>query len=147
MVVPDAWADSNGHMNMRWYVAVFDDAGDDLHARIGLTPDFHRERGSGTVDLEHHTNFLTEIMPGDRVAVYTRLVARSAKRVHYLMFLVNETKGKLAAIFECMNAFVDLSVRKTAPFPPGILAQIDAWLEKDANLDWPPPVSGSMRAD
>jgi acyl-CoA thioester hydrolase len=137
--VPDAWADSNGHMNMRWYVAVFDDAGDDLHARIGLTPEFH------TVDLEHHTNFLNEIMPGDRLAVYTRLVARSARRLHYLMFLVNETKGKLAAIFECMNAFLDLSVRKTAPFPPAFLAKIDAWIEKDASLDWPPPISGSMR--
>ena len=147
IVVPDAWADANGHMNMRWYVAVFDDAGDDLHARIGLTPDFHREHHSGTVDLEHHTNFLNEIMPGDHLAVYTRLVARSAKRVHYLMFLVNETKGKLAAIFECMNAFVDLSVRKTAPFPPAVLAKIDAWLEEDADLDWPPPLSGSMRVN
>ena len=141
LVVPEAWADSNGHMNMRWYVALFDDAGDELHARIGLTPEFH------TVDLEHHTNFLNEIMPGDRLAVYSRLVARSAKRVHYLMFLVNETRGKLAAIFECMNAFLDLSVRKTAPFPPEILAKIDAWLARDASLDWLPPVSGSMRVD
>jgi acyl-CoA thioester hydrolase len=138
IVVPDAWADSNDHMNMRWYVAVFDDAGDELHARIGLKPGFH------TVDLEHHTNFLNEVMPGDRLAVYARLVARSAKRVHYLMFLVNETRGRLAAIFECMNAFLDPSVRRTAAFPPAILAKIDAWLERDSNLDWPPPVSGAM---
>jgi acyl-CoA thioester hydrolase len=144
--VPDAWADSNGHMNMRWYVALFDDAGDDLHARIGLTPDFHREHGSGTVDLEHHTNFLHEIMPGESVAVYARLVARSAKRVHYLMFLVNETKGNLAAIFECMNAFLDLKARRTAAFPPPIQAKIDAWISRDSRLDWPPPVSGSMQA-
>ena len=47
IVVPDAWADSNGHMNMRWYVAIFDDAGDDLHARTGLTPEFHRRHGTG----------------------------------------------------------------------------------------------------
>jgi acyl-CoA thioester hydrolase len=144
--VPDAWADSNGHMNMRWYVALFDDAGDDLHARIGLTPDFHREHGSGTVDLEHHTNFLHEIMPGESVAVYARLVARSAKRVHYLMFLVNETKGNLAAIFECMNALLDLKARRTAAFPPPVQAKIDAWISLDSRLDWPPPVSGSMQA-
>jgi acyl-CoA thioester hydrolase len=85
-------------------------------------------------------------MPGDDVAVYARLVARSPKRLHYLMFLVNETKGKLAAIFECMNAFADLKIRKTAPFPAEILAKIDAWLEKEAKLDWPPPVSGAMQA-
>jgi acyl-CoA thioester hydrolase len=133
-------------MNMRWYVAIFDDAGDSLHARIGLTPEFHREHRSGTVDLEHHTHFLKEVMPGDKVAVYARLVARSAKRLHYLMFLVNETNGTLAAIFECMNAFADLTIRKTAPFPAEIAGKIDVWLEQDAKLDWPAPVSGSMSA-
>ncbi len=145
-VVPQSWADSNGHMNMRWYVALFDDAGDELHERCGLTPEFHRAHHSGTVDLEHHTHFLNEIMPGDSVAVYARLVQRSAKRLHYLMFLVNESKGKLAAIFECMNAFLDLEIRRTAPFPPEIASKIDVWLDRDRKLDWPPPVSGSMQA-
>jgi acyl-CoA thioester hydrolase len=97
------------------------------------------------VDLEHHTHFLNEVMPGDSVAVYPRLVGRSAKRLHYLMFLVNESKGKLAAIFECMNAFADLTIRKTAPFPVEIANRIDAWLQKDEKLDWPPPVSGAMQ--
>jgi acyl-CoA thioester hydrolase len=146
IVVPVDWADTNGHMNMRWYVALFDDAGDELHARVGLTPEFHRQHHTGTVDLEHHTNFLNEVMPGDAVAVFSRLVARSPKRLHYLMFLVNETTGKLAAIFECMNAFLDLNVRRTAPFPPAILTKIDAWLDRDRKLDWPPPLSGSMQA-
>jgi len=146
IAVPNAWADTNGHMNMRWYVALFDDAGDELHERVGLTPVFHRARRTGTVDLEHHTNFLNEVMPGHTVAIYSRLVARSPKRLHYLMFLVNETTGKLAAIFECMNAFLDLQTRRAAPFPPEVLARIDAWLERDSKLDWPPPVSGSMQA-
>jgi acyl-CoA thioester hydrolase len=59
---------------------------------------------------------------------------------------VNETKGKLAAIFECMNAFADLSIRKTAPFPPEIAARIDVWIENDSRLDWAAPVSGPMSA-
>jgi len=146
MVVPEAWADSNGHMNMRWYVAIFDDAGDELHERVGLTPEFHSRHHTGTVDLEHHTHFLHEVMPGDIVAVYSRLVARSPKRLHYMMFLVDESREKLAAIFECMNALLDLNARKTALFPPEILEKIDARLERDSKLDWPPPVSGAMQA-
>jgi acyl-CoA thioester hydrolase len=144
LVIPDSWADSNGHMNMRWYAAIFDDAGDELHERVGLTPEFHGRHRTGTVDLEHHTDFLNEVMPRDSVAVYSRLVARFPKRLHYLMFLINETQGKLAAIFECMNAFLDLQIRKTAPFPPEILDKIDAWLAKDSELDWPPPVSSGF---
>jgi acyl-CoA thioester hydrolase len=145
MVVPPSWADLNGHMNMRWYVALFDDAGDELHERVGLTPEFHAKRQTGTVDLEHHTNFLNEVMPGDTVAVYSRLVARSVKRVHYVMFLVNESRGKVAAIFECMNAFMELTVRRTAPFPAEIAEKLDRWLEHDTKLAWPAPVSGAMQ--
>jgi acyl-CoA thioester hydrolase len=143
--VPESWFDSNGHMNMRWYVAVFDDAGDDLHDRVGLTAEFHRRNTTGTVDLEHHTNFLSEVMKGDDLTVYARLVKRSAKRVHYMMFLVNETRGAVAATFECMNAFLDKKIRRTAPFPSEIAALIDERVARDSTLSWPAPLSGSMQ--
>jgi hypothetical protein len=67
---------------------------------------------------------------------YVALFARSTKLLRYLMFLVNETKGKPAAIFECMNAFRDLKVRKAVPFPRGIVERIDPWLDRDQKLDW-----------
>ena len=143
--IPQEWADFNGHMNMRWYLAIFDDAGEVLHERFGLTADFHRARGTGTFDLEHHIHFLAEVMPGDDVAVYMRTVALSPKRLHYLLFLVNESRGSLASIFECMNAFADLRVRRTAPFPAEIAAPIQEAVKEDSALDWPPPVSGAMR--
>jgi acyl-CoA thioester hydrolase len=146
MTIPREYRDANGHMNMRWYLAIFDDAGEVLHERLGLTPEFHFRHASGTVDLEHHIHYLSEVMPGERIAVYMRLVAHSAKRLHYLLFLVNETRDRLSSIFECMNAFLDLGTRRTAPFPPEIAAAIAAGVARDSGLDWPPPVSGTMRA-
>jgi len=133
-------------MNMRWYVAIFDDAGDELHLRIGLGPEALRPHGAGTFDLEHHTHFLNEVMPGDSVAVYVRMMGCSAKRYHYLMFLVNETRAKVSAIFECVNGLVDLGARKTVPYPPEIATQIQAAVAAHADLDWAAPVCGSMGA-
>lgn len=146
ITVPETYLDENGHMNVRWYLAIFDDAGYALHASLGITPEFHKAHETGTMDLEHHINFLREVLAGDRVAVFARLVAHSAKRVHYLMFMVNETKGTLAATFECVNAFTDLRLRKTAPFPEEAAARIQAEVATGAALDWPPPVCGAMRA-
>jgi acyl-CoA thioester hydrolase len=145
MTIPGAYADTNAHMNIRWYVAIFDDAGDCLHERIGLTREFHRQHESGTMDLEHHTAFLSELLPGDPVAVYARLVAQSPKLVHYVMFMVNEKHGKLAALFECVNAFVDLRARKTAPYPVEIARNIAAMLLEHSRLNWPPPLCGAMK--
>jgi len=145
LTIPDAYRDENGHMNMRWYLAIFDDAGEVLHERLGLIPEYHRVRRTGTVDLEHHIHFLSEVMPLDRVAVYVRCVASSPKRLHYLMFMVNETRGRLASIFECINAFMNATERKTAPFPQEIAERIAEAVAGGASLDWPPPVCGAMR--
>jgi acyl-CoA thioester hydrolase len=146
MAVPEAYGDENGHMNVRWYAAIFDEAGDALHARLGLTPEFHKTYGTATMDLENHFNYLREVGASDRLAIFSRLVAHSAKRIHYLMFMVDETKGALSAIFECINAFADLKLRKTAPFPPEIASKIEAGVAAGAALDWAPPLCGVMRA-
>ncbi len=146
MTVPESYRDRNGHMNMRWYIAIFDDAGDNLYVRLGLTPEYHREHMTGMFDLEHHLNFLSEVLPGDNVAVYARLVGQSARRLHWLMFMVNETRGRLAALFECVSAFADLRARKTAPFPLEIASRIAANGAVAAELDWPAPVCGAMHA-
>jgi acyl-CoA thioester hydrolase len=144
--VPERYRDENGHMNVRWYATIFDEAGDTLHERLGLTQEFHKACGTGTMDMENHINYLHEVMSGDRLAIFARLVARSSKRMHYLMFMVNETRNCLAAIFECVNSFADLKLRKTSPFPAEIAARIDAEVAAGAALDWPPPVCGAMRA-
>jgi len=144
--IPEAYRDGNGHMNVRWYAAILDEAGDPLHDRLGLGPKFHRDNGTGTMDLENHINYLHEVIPGERIAVVARLVARSTKRMHYVMFMVNETRGTLAATFECINAFVDLKVRKTAPFPPEIATKLEADVAAGAALEWQPPLCGAMRA-
>ena len=146
LIVPPDYEDHNKHMNMRHYLAVFDDAWEPVKADFGLTPDFLKANQAGGYDLEHHTHFLAEVMIGDEIAVYLRLVGRSAKRVHYLLFMVNETRGKLAAIFECVNAYADLSIRRTAPFPPQVAARIDALLAIHQALAWDAPVCGVMRA-
>lgn len=143
--IPEAYLDLNNHMNMRWYVALFDDAGDTLHDHIGLTREFRAASGTGTMDLEHHTWFINEVTAGSVVCVYARMVARSAKMIHYLMFMVNESTGKVAAHFECVNALVDLQARKTTAYPAEILEHIDAMLAAQSQLAWPPPVSGAMR--
>jgi acyl-CoA thioester hydrolase len=146
LTIPEEYRDENGHMNMRWYPAVFDDAGYPLQERLGLSREYHAAHRTGGFDLEHHIHYLNEVLPGDVVAVYARLVGHSAKRLHYLMFMVNETRGSLAAIFECVNSFADMTLRRTAPYPADIAARIAQAVAEHRKLDWPAPVCGVMSA-
>jgi acyl-CoA thioester hydrolase len=147
VTIPDRYRDHNNHMNVRWYLHVFDDAGDVMVADLfGITMAYHAEHQTGGFDLEHHLHYLKEVHIGDTVAVYPRIVARSAKRVHYLLLMVNETRGTLAAIFECVNSFADLRERRTAPYPDEIAAKIDAVLAQHQALSWAAPTCGIMSA-
>ena len=143
--VPPEYQDGNRHMNVRHYLTIFDEAGYPMVDRLGLTPDYLTSNQAGGFDHEHHIHYLNEVLVGETVAIYVRMVARSAKRMHSLMFMVNESRGTLAAIFECVNSFADLKIRRTAPWPPEIAAALDA-LIADSLADWPPPVCGVMQA-
>ncbi len=144
VTIPDRYKDKMGHMNMRYYLEVYDDAGDALFETFGLTPDFYRERGSGGFDLEHHIHYLNEIHIGDRVGIYARLLDRSAKRLHYMLFMVNESRKLLASTFECVNSYADLKVRKTALYPDTIATTLDGILTTHQQLGWDAPVCGVM---
>jgi acyl-CoA thioester hydrolase len=143
-VIPPAYEDRNGHMNVRWYLALYDKAGDAMYPMIGLSEEYLVASGMGGFDLEHHVWYAAEVHVGDTVVIRLRFLARSAKLFHYQMFMANETRGVLASIFECVHAHADLSVRRTAPFPRNVAATIDAYIAAHRALDWPAPVSGSM---
>jgi acyl-CoA thioester hydrolase len=138
------WTDRNNHVNIRYLVAVFDDAGDAFYPTVGLDDASHRVRESGTMDLEHHTHFVREVCPGDRLAVYLRIVGVGPKRFHYVMFLVNQSAGQLSSIFECVNTFVDLAARKSAPWPEDVRSALLSLLARHAAVSWPAPLCGSM---
>ncbi|GIK30111.1 MAG: thioesterase family protein [Chloroflexi bacterium] len=141
-VVPPEYSDENRHMNVRHYLALFDDAGYPLIEMIGLTPEFYARTQRGGFDLEHHVHYLNEVLIGDTVAVYARLLGRSAKRMHYMLFMVNEARANLAAVFECVNSHADLTVRRTAEWPDEIAAALDRVIAENSALGWAAPVCG-----
>jgi acyl-CoA thioester hydrolase len=142
--IPPAYEDRNGHVNVRWYLTLYDEAGDVLYPMLGLTPDYFAASGMGGFDLEHHLWYLAEVLVGETVLIRARLLGRSAKRMHYLLFMVNESRGVLSSIFECVHAHADLRIRRTAPFPDDVAARIDSFIAQHQPLPWPAPICGAM---
>lgn len=142
--IPEHYRDMMGHMNIRWYLELYDEAGIPMFDLFGLSERHYRDNRAGGFDLEHHIHYLNEVHIGDSVACYGRLLDRSAKRLHYMLFMVNESRNLLASTFECVNSYADLTTRRTAPYPADIVAQMDAMLAVHQGLKWTPPVCGSM---
>ena len=126
MQVEPQWIDYNGHLNMAYYNVMFDRALDELWLRFGIGPDYKKARHGSTFTAECHVRYLREIHLGDPVQVSILLVAADEKRLHTFEELRHATEGWLSATSENMTIHIDMTARKTAPFPSDIRARVEA---------------------
>jgi acyl-CoA thioester hydrolase len=143
--IPEDYLDAMGHMNVRWYMALFDAASWQFFAAHGIDEAYIRNRQLGGFALKHHIQYLAEVQPGQQVAVRTRLLGRSERRIHMIHFLVNETLNQLAATLESLGTHADMRLRRSAEMPPDVAALMDATLDKHSRLDWEAPICGVIR--
>lgn len=144
--VPPEWEDINGHVNVQHYLELYDLAGDTMLAQLGIDEDHFRLGRQGFFDLEHHVWYLAEIHVGDEVSVHLRYLARSAKRMHGLVFVLNASRGQLSSVMEFVSTGADLDARRTAALPPDVAERLDGLVAAHAALDWAPPCCGVMSA-
>lgn len=143
-VIPPEWQDLNGHVNVRHYLELYDAASWPRLAEFGLDARAFVEQRQGLFDLEHHLWYLDEMHVGDTVTVHWRFLARTAKRFHGVMFIVNRTRGRLASVFEYLSTGANLDTRRTAPLPSGFASRLDMLIAEHARLAWPAPTCGVL---
>tara|TARA_S200000501_G_C20744896_1_gene709053 strand:+ start:377 stop:859 length:483 start_codon:yes stop_codon:yes gene_type:complete len=115
-IVQNNWVDYNGHMNVAYYVLVFDHATDALLDFAGLNHT-HREKTQNSVFVvESHLTYEKEVMEGDELRVTTQILDIDAKRLHifHRMHLIDS--NDLVATNELMILSVNLTTRKVSPF-------------------------------
>jgi len=129
------WIDENGHMNLAFYVVVFDGATDLLWDAIGLGQPYRQATGNGTFAAETHILYRAELLLGDEASVSTQILGADAKRLH----LAHEMcRGPaLIAQQEIMLLHVSLETRRVTPFPPDTLARVLAAAAAHAALSRP----------
>jgi acyl-CoA thioester hydrolase len=126
MQIEPPWIDYNGHLNMAYYNVMFDRAIDELWLKLGIGPGYMKKRHGSTFTAECHVRYLREIHLGDPVQVSILLVGADEKRLHTFEELRHATEGWLSATSENMTIHIDMTARKTAPFPPDIRARVQA---------------------
>jgi acyl-CoA thioester hydrolase len=124
MQIEPQWIDYNGHLNMAYYNVMFDRAIDELWLKLGIGPGYMKARNGSTFTAECHVRYLREIHLGDPVQVSILLVDADEKRLHTFEELRHASEGWLSATSENMTIHIDMTARKTAPFPPDIRARI-----------------------
>lgn len=143
-VIPPEWEDRNGHVNVQFYLTLFEMGGWKILEDNGFDETWMERSQYSFFDLEHHLHYLAEIAVGDRVTTYNRVVGKSDKRFHGLYLVVNETCDRLAATLEYISNGIDMKRRRTAPMPRDLSDGLDRLYAEHCALNWPPPLCGIM---
>jgi acyl-CoA thioester hydrolase len=131
------WIDSNGHMNLAYYVVVFDLATDKLYATLGIGDAYREATGNSCFTAETHTVYEREVRLGERLRVHTWLLGADAKRVHYFHELFHTESGERSAVQELMALHIDMRSRRVAPFPDVQRAALEDAVAKYAPVQAP----------
>jgi acyl-CoA thioester hydrolase len=138
------WLDYNQHMNVAYYVLVFDHATDAMCNDIGIGWD-HTKTTSGSIFiLESHIAYLQEVVLDDPLRFATYVLDFDAKRIHFAHTMHHETKGYHAATIEIMQLYVSLETRRAAPMPDATLQRLAVLKEAHAALPRPAGLSRAM---
>ena len=137
-VLPE-WIDTNGHMNLAYYVVLFDYATDALFEAIGIGLKYKDATNHGTFVAETHNLYERELLVGERVRVATQILGSDGKRLHLVHEMFTLAGGHRAATQELMYLHIDLLARRVVPWLPEARERVAAAAAAHARLprpDW-----------
>ena len=145
-VLPE-WIDVNGHMNVAYYVLVFDRAIDVLWERLGITSEYIETKNCSTFAVECHVTYQKELKENEPYLVTSQILAYDEKRIHQFQRMYHADMKYLAATAEWMNLHVDLTSRRVTPWPQFVVLALQEFAVHQGIFSNPPEVSRKMNID
>jgi acyl-CoA thioester hydrolase len=136
-VVRTEWIDSNGHMNLAYYVVVFDLATDALYSALNIGDEYRKVSGNSCFTAETHTLYEREVHFGDKLLVRSWLLGSDTKRLHYFHEMFHVESGERSAVQELMALHIDMGLRRVAPYPAEQYAALQRAVRQFAPLVLP----------
>jgi len=131
------WIDRNGHLNLAYYVVIFDHGTDAVFDALGIGEAYTAETGRSLFVAETHILYEREVRAGERVRVGSQVLGADAKRLHLAHEMLRVGDGVRAAMQEVLAVHVDMASRRGARFPPDRHAALAAAVAAHAGLARP----------
>ena len=125
------WTDYNGHLNVAYYVHIFDIAADVMLDNFKMGGVSAKKDKKTTFVAEMHTNYYKEIRLGEEVETNLIFIDHDKKRIHYKLSMFHKEKKYLAATNEVLSLYVDLNQRKVVEFDQDRLKTMDDFINKN----------------
>ena len=125
------WIDYNGHMNMAYYVLIFDQAWENILNKFQMGGEKAEESKRTTMVVETRTTYDSEVKEGDEVEVYVSYFDHDKKRLHLKCEMYEKKTKKLSATMENLSLYIDLDKRKVTEFEDEKVKIMDEFIHKN----------------
>ena len=127
------WTDYNGHMNLSYYILIFDNAAEVMLTKFKMGGDSAQNDKKSTFAVETHTTYDQEVKLGEEVDVHLTYLDHDKKRIHYRVSMFHKEKKYLAATTEVLSLYIDLNRRKVAEFEPEKIKIMDDFIKTNSS--------------
>ncbi|MDA9171711.1 thioesterase family protein [Candidatus Pelagibacter sp.] len=115
-IIKKEWTDYNNHMNMAYYVLVFDQIWEIILEKFKMGEQSAKTTNMSTMVVETHTTYNNEVKEGDEVEINLTFLDHDKKRLHFKMEMIEKSSKKIAATLEMLSLYIDLNQRKVTEF-------------------------------
>jgi acyl-CoA thioester hydrolase len=115
-IIKKQWTDYNNHMNMAYYILVFDQVWELMLEKFKMGESSAKITSMSTMVVETHTTYNSEVKEGDEVEINLTFFDHDKKRLHYKMEMIEKSSKKLSATIEMLSLYIDLDARKVREF-------------------------------
>ena len=128
------WTDYNNHMNVAYYVLIFDLYGaEKLMTLFNMGEASAKKTKKSTMVVESHITYNQEVKEGDMVDVNLAYFDHDKKRLQYKLEMIHKEKKYLASTIEILSLYVDLGQRKVSEFETAKVKLMDEFISKNKN--------------
>ena len=124
------WTDYNNHMNLSYYILVFDMGAEVLLSKFKMGENSAKTTKKSTMAVETHTTYNNEVKAGDEVDVFLSHFDHDKKRLHYKLEMYDKEKNTLSSTTEVLSLYIDLSIRKVSEFEKEKSIIMDEFIDK-----------------
>ena len=126
------WTDYNHHMNVAYYVLIFDLYGAEvLMTKFKMGEHSAKTTKKSTMVVESHITYNQEVNEEDEVNVNLIYFDHDKKRLQYKFEMIHREKKFLASTMEFLSLYVDLNERKVSQFEDEKIEIMNNFIEKN----------------
>jgi len=125
------WVDYNNHLNMAYYVLIFDQAWEIILNKFKMGAYSAKFERRSTMAVETNTKYINEVKENQEVDIMLTFFDHDNKRLHLSLEMIEKKSKKILSSMEWISLYINLETRKVTEFENEKIKIMNTFIEQN----------------